>query len=166
MRALIRTSAFALAALAMVAAPLESQAGPGGRGGHYHGNYGHYGYSGWGYGPFWGGIGLGIGFGLGSYYAVAPRYYYPGYVVANPGYVVTTVPPAYDAGIAAAQPIARSAAPDPIVYPNRGQSAAQTEADRQACDRWATTQPSAMADASVFHRATLACLEGRGYTVK
>ena len=80
---------------------------------------------------------------------------------------MSTVPPnAYDVGIAPAQPADRAAAPEPIVYPNRGQSAAQTEADRQACDRWATTQPSAMADASVFHRATLACLEGRGYTVK
>ena len=166
MRALIRTFALALVAIAMVAAPVDSQAGPRGGGGHYHGGYGHYGHSGWGYGgPFWGGIGLGIGFGLGTYYA-AP-WYYPGYVVANPGYVVTTVPPnAYDVGIAPAQPAARAAAPEPIVYPNRGQSAAQTEADRQACDRWATTQPSAIADASVFHRATLACLEGRGYTVK
>ena len=166
MRALIRTFALALVAIAMVAAPVDSQAGPHGGGGHFHGGYGHYGYPGWGYGgPFWGGIGLGIGFGLGSYYAV-PRYY-PGYVVANPGYVVSTVPPnAYDVGTAPAQPADRAAAPEPIVYPNRGQSAAQTEADRQACDRWATTQPSAMADASVFHRATLACLEGRGYTVK
>ena len=160
MRALIRTSALALAAIAMVAAPVDSQAGPRGRGGYYYGHYGHYGHPGWGYGvPFWGGIGLGIGIGLGSYYAVNPGYY--------PGYVVTTVPPAaYDVGIAPAQQTTRSPVPDPIVYPNRGQSAAQTEADRQACDRWATTQPSAMADASVFHRATLACLEGRGYTVK
>jgi hypothetical protein len=28
------------------------------------------------------------------------------------------------------------------------------------------TQPKAMADASVFHRATLACMEGRGYTLR
>lgn len=156
MRALIRTSAFALAALAMVAAPLESQAGPGGRGGgHFHGHRGH---GGWGHGGHhWGGFGWGLGLGIGTYYALAPWY--------QPGYVVAVPPPAYDVGIAPAPPAAR-AAPDPIIYPNRGQTAGQTEADRQACDRWAMTQPSAMADASVFHRATLACMEGRGYTVK
>lgn len=157
MRAMIRTSAFALAALAMVAAPLESQAGPGGRGGGH--SYGHRGHGGWGHGGghYWGGFGWGLGLGIGTYYALAP-WYQPGYVVAVPA-------PAYDVGIAPAPPAAR-AAPDPIIYPNRGQSAGQTEADRQACDRWAMTQPSAMADASVFHRATLACMEGRGYTVK
>jgi alkanesulfonate monooxygenase SsuD/methylene tetrahydromethanopterin reductase-like flavin-dependent oxidoreductase (luciferase family) len=57
-------------------------------------------------------------------------------------------------------------APDPIIYPRGGQSPEQTEADRQACNRWATTQPSAMADASVFQRAMAACLDGRGYTVR
>ena len=157
MRALIRTSAFALAALAMVAAPLESQAGPGGRGGgHFHGHRGH---GGWGHGGghHWGGFGWGLGLGIGTYYALS-LWYQPGYAVAVP-------PPTYDVGIAPAPPAAR-AAPDPIIYPSRGQSAGQTEADRQACDRWAMTQPSAMADASVFHRATLACMEGRGYTVK
>ena len=156
MRALFRTSALALAALAMVAAPLESQAGPGGRGGGHY--YGHRGHGGWGHGGhYWGGFGWGLGLGIGTYYALAPWY--------QPGYVVAVPPPAYDVGIAPAPPAAR-AAPDPIIYPNRGQSPGQTEADRQACDRWATTQPSAMADASVFHRATLACMEGRGYTVK
>lgn len=56
--------------------------------------------------------------------------------------------------------------PDPIIYPRNGQSAQQTEFDRQECNRWATTQPSAMADASVFHRAVEACMDGRGYTMK
>ncbi|MFG5408999.1 SDR family oxidoreductase [Piscinibacter sakaiensis] len=51
--------------------------------------------------------------------------------------------------------------PEPVIYPNLGQSATQTEADRQACNRWATTQPAAMADASVFHRATIACIPAR-----
>jgi hypothetical protein len=156
MRAFLRTSALAIAALAIVATPLAADARPGGRGGSYH--HGHHGHHGWGHGYFWGGIGLGLGLGVGTYYALSP-WYYPGYVVTvpQPGY--------YDPGIAPSQPVARAPA-DPIVYPNRGQSAAQTEADRQACDRWAMTQPSAMADASVFHRATLACMEGRGYTVK
>jgi len=155
MRALFRTAALAFAALALVAAPLESQAGPGGRGGgHWHGHRGHGGHH-------WGGFAWGLGLGIGTYYALAPWYYPPGYVVTLPA-------PGYDPGIASPPLVTRSAppAPDPIIYPNRGQTAAQTEADRQACDRWATTQPSAMADASVFHRATLACMEGRGYTVK
>ncbi|MBW8828393.1 MAG: hypothetical protein JF606_02960 [Burkholderiales bacterium] len=56
--------------------------------------------------------------------------------------------------------------PDPIFYPRNGQSSEQIEADRQSCNRWAATQSNAMADAGVFHRATLACMEGRGYTVK
>lgn len=57
-------------------------------------------------------------------------------------------------------------APDPIIYPSKGQSAAQTETDRRECNRWALSQPRAGAEASVFHRATLACMEGRGYTVR
>ncbi len=57
-------------------------------------------------------------------------------------------------------------APDPIFYPRNAQSEAQTEADRVDCNRWATTQPSAMRDASAFQRATLACMEGRGYVVR
>ncbi len=163
MRALIRTSAFALAALAMVAAPLESQAGPGGRGGGH--SHGHRGHGGWGHGGghYWGGFGWGLG--LRDRHLLRAGAVVPAGYVYQPGYVVAVPPPAYDVGIAPAPPAAR-AAPDPIIYPNRGQSAGQTEADRQACDRWAMTQPSAMADASVFHRATLACMEGRGYTVK
>ena len=56
--------------------------------------------------------------------------------------------------------------PEPIIYPRNGQDAQQTEADRQQCNRWATTQPAALADADVFHRAVEACMDGRGYTMK
>ena len=67
-----------------------------------------------------------------------------------------------------AQPVPTFAPPkpDPIIYPRNGQSASQTEADRQECNRWATTQPSAMNEASVFNRAVDACMDGRGYTVR
>ncbi len=58
------------------------------------------------------------------------------------------------------------AVPDPIFYPRNGQSAAQIEADRQDCSRWATTQPKAMADASIFQRAIFACMDGRGYSAR
>lgn len=65
---------------------------------------------------------------------------------------------------AAPSPVAvAKALPDPIIYPRNGHSAAQTETDRVACQRWATTQPSPMAEASVFQRAAAACMDGRGY---
>lgn len=111
-----------------------------------------------------GGVSIGIGVPL----YVGPGYYGPGYYGPWYGYgypaPLVVAPPA-----APAEPIATPAPkgpPDPIFYPSRQQSAAQLEADRQDCNRWATTQPSAMADASVFHRATLACMEGRGYSVR
>jgi hypothetical protein len=91
---------------------------------------------------------------------VAPPVYYgppPVIVQERPAVVVEEGPPPVK--------IPRSK-PDPIVYPRNGQNAQQTEADRQDCNRWATTQPSAMADASVFYRAVEACMDGRGYTMK
>lgn len=159
MRALIRSCLLSMALGALLAAPIAAQA-------HRYGGGYHQGHRGWGGGGvFWGGIGLGVGIGVGSYYA--PGLWYPGYVY--PSYVypeyATGPRPVYDAPAPAPQALVK-AAPDPVIYPNRGQSATQTETDRQACNQWAMTQPSAMAEASVFHRATLACMEGRGYTVK
>lgn len=100
----------------------------------------------------------------------APFYYANGVYYAplpGRGYGVVAPPP----GAEAAQPMPVPAPvakppPEPIVYPRNGQSPAQTEADRQECNRWATTQPSALADAEVFQRAVAACLDGRGYTVR
>lgn len=153
MKTALRVLAFAVATstLALAASPASAR-GYGGHGGHHH----H--YRGWGPGYFWGGVGLGIGLGAASVYYGDPR----GYVVVPPVYADPPV-------VVSPQPLARPAqpaAPDPVVYPRNGQSAAQTEADRQACNRWATSQPSALADATVFQRATTACLEGRGYTVR
>jgi hypothetical protein len=112
----------------------------------------------------WGTVGLGIGIGVARHYYGPP--WYPGYVVVEPPplayYESPPRLPAYEPPVARMPAAPR--APDPIFYPRDGQSAAQIEADRQACNRWATTQPSAMADASVFHRATLACMDGRGYS--
>ena len=146
---------------------------------NWHGGPGHfYRGGGWGYrgywgprgywpGAFWGGIGLGIGIGAvgyyGSYYApyYGPYYYDPPLVVAP---VYSTVDPGAPR---TGQPVPQSAvAAEPIFYPRNGQSAEATESDRRECNRWATTQRGAMADASIFQRATLACMEGRGYTVK
>lgn len=107
------------------------------------------------HGRWWGGVSIGIGVPL----YVGPAYYGPWY--AAPAPVVIAPPPG---SFGEAPTPAAPRAPDPIFYPRQGQSAAQLEADRQECNRWATTQPSAMADASVFHRATLVCMDGRGYT--
>lgn len=190
MQALIRTSVLALAALVLAAGSVDAQArsnGPGGGWGHsgggqgggwsHDGGWSHgggwnhgggWGRGGWNHrGRSWGGLGLGLGIGIGigagSYYYGAPYYEYgaPWY----PGYVVTVPPPVYEVAPVPAEPLVK-APPDPVIYPRNGQSAAQTETDRQDCNRWATTQPGAMADASVFQRAALACMEGRGYTVR
>jgi hypothetical protein len=182
------------AGLLLAAVPLQSQARPGGGGGggggagwnsggahhggghygggHYGGHYGHWGgYWGGYWGPaFWGGWGLGIGFGAGcyGYYGYCGGYYLaPGYAVAPGwgGYVIAD--PAGGPVVRSTQPVPAAApAPDPIFYPRNGQTPAQVETDRQDCNRWATTQSGAMNDASIFQRATLACMEGRGYTVR
>jgi hypothetical protein len=162
-------------------------AGGGHGGGYYHGGYrgGYYhgGYRGYYWpGAFWGGIGIGIGIGAVGYYGgyyrgyyapyYAPYYtpyyapYYDGYY--DPALVVSPVYSTAEPGAArVGQPVPQASAPaEPIFYPRNGQSAETTESDRRECNRWATTQRGAMDDASIFQRATLACMEGRGYTVK
>jgi hypothetical protein len=99
----------------------------------------------------------------------APYYYANGvYYATMPGQGFTVV--AAPAGADAAQPVpltgGTSALPEQVIYPRNGQSASQMESDRQECNRWALTQPGAVADASVFQRAIAACMDGRGYTVR
>lgn len=89
---------------------------------------------------------------------------YYGVASPGPGYVVVAPPAGAEAAAAAPQPL--PARPDPIIYPRNGQTAAQTEADRQECNRWATSQPAAMNDAGVFNRAVEACMDGRGYSMR
>lgn len=55
---------------------------------------------------------------------------------------------------------------EPVIYPRNGQSYEQLEFDRRECNRWASTQQSAMNDARVFNRAVDACMDGRGYTLR
>ncbi|MED5620329.1 hypothetical protein [Ideonella sp. BN130291] len=154
------------AALAAISMPAEAQAlyvgaprvsaslniGIGYYGGYYGGHRYHRGPRGglW-WGPVW----------PGAVWVV------PGPVVSVPPAVMVSPAPHAQASDKP-EPVlsARAAAPDPIVYPRNGQSAEQTEADQRECNRWATTQRNAMNDASVFHRAVLACLDGRGYTVR
>jgi len=140
--------------------------------GHWHGgshwHRGHWGHRGFWPGPFWGGVGLGLGFGAIGYYGG----YYPAYVGPGWGTIVYDAPliasPVYGVEPSrVGQPVPQVApVPDPIFYPRNGQSAEALENDRRDCNRWATTQNGAMTDASIFQRATLACMEGRGYTVK
>jgi hypothetical protein len=162
---LSRTLALSIAALALAAtaAPADARGRHGGHGhghaahvhghGHGHGGHGHHRHH--HPGVFWGGLGLGIGL------AAIYHHHQQAGVTWQPAYAVAPPPVAYyDA------PPALPRAPEPVIYPRQGQSPAQTEADRQDCNRWATTQPGAMADAGMFHRATIACMEGRGYTVR
>ena len=147
-----RTLAIALASLAFTVGPGPASA-QARHGGHWVGHSWH-GHGYWAPGPLWGGVGIGIG--LGYYYAP----WYPGYVVVQSPSAVY-----YEAPTEPREPVANVPL-DPIFFPRNGQSSAQTETDRRDCNRWATTQPNAMADASVFHRTTLACMEGRGYSVR
>ena len=148
------STAVAVAVLLVTLAPLDAEA-------YRRGGHGHHGHR--GHGPGWGAVGWGLGLGVGLGWLAGSHRghgYDHGYRwgpslysnVYTPGYVVV-------------EPVAK-AAPEPIIYPRSGQSVQQTEADRQDCNRWATTQPSAMADSSVFNRATDACMDARGYTLR
>lgn len=114
-------------------------------------------------------IGIGIGgFGHLPYGYGAPWWGYPAYPV-HPGYGIVLPPRTIYRDAPRAEPETQPLAkgpPDPIYDPRKGQSAARTEADLHECNRWALSQPDAAARADVFHRATLACMEGRDYTVR
>lgn len=87
-------------------------------------------------------------------------YYYANdvyYTAAPGGYSVVAPPP----GAAAAQLAASGA---PVIYPRDGQGPAQQQADLRACDQWASVQPGATADGSLFMRAEAACMDARGYS--
>lgn len=140
-------------------------AGPGwhGGGGHYAPHY-RDGYRRGGNGWVWGGVGLGLGLGVASYYNSYPSYY------AAPGYFIVDPPVVYEAPrIVYSRPVpARtySSVAQPVIYPRNGQSAAQTDADANTCSEWAGQQPNATSNGSVFQRATQACMDARGYTVR
>jgi hypothetical protein len=179
MKTQIRMLVAALAAAALSTAALVAEAGGGGGynhgGGGWHGGGGHYGghgwYGGWGYwgpGYYWPGY-WGVGLGVAAvgysapYYPYYGYYGYPAYPAPATGYVVSQPQPG-DQTVRSGQPVPSAPPPDPIFYPRHGQSPAQTEVDRQDCNRWATTQSGAMSDAQIFQRATFACMDGRGYS--
>lgn len=114
----------------------------GGHGGHHH--------------P-WRGFGLGFGIGVASgWYWGWP---YHDWAYYDPPPVVYAPPPPPGVPVVLPPPL-----PEPIYYPRSGQSDVQRETDLRECNRWATTQPAAMAEASAFQRAVLACMDGRGYS--
>jgi len=167
----LRSLVIACASVALVSgAQAQGHGGRGGGhyahggGGGYHGG-GHYapryGYRHGGNGWIWGGLGLGLGLGLASYYDSYPYYADPGYVVVDPPVVYSSPPP-----VVYSTPVPARYAPAPVIYPRNGQNAAQTDADANACSQWAGQQPNATVDGSVFHRATQACMDARGYTVR
>jgi hypothetical protein len=145
MNALART----LIAAALVAATGVASAGPhhpvGPR--HYHHHHHHRGY----------GLGA-LAFGLAvtvPLIALAHQ--------ADRGPDVVYVPPPAPLPPAVVYAPSR---PEPVIYPRNAQSDDQLEADRRECNRWATTQQAAMAEASAFNRAVEACMDGRGYTLR
>jgi hypothetical protein len=159
--------------------PLSSDARGGFGGGHDGGNYGgghgggYYG-GGRGYydGGFWGWWApwavIGGAAVLAPYYA---PYYSPYY--AAPPLVIQEQPPVY------VQP-APSSSGQIFVYPRQGQSEELQARDRYECHSWAVIQtnydptqpPSGMSQAQLnqlrsnYLRATDACLDARGYTMK
>ena len=104
----------------------------------------------------------------GVYYAPTPG---AGFTVVEPpsgADAVQVSPPAALPTPAASDAQPNSSAPrEPVVYPRNGQSAAQADADRGQCQQWAATQAAGRAsDPTTFDRAFVACLDGRGYTVR
>ncbi len=141
-------------------------------GGAYYGGpvYGGPAYGVPAYGTVYGGLPYGavnVQIGGARYWRHGGVYYRPWgprYVVVAPPVVLAAAPVVVAAGPPPV--IVSPSKADPIIYPRSGQDAQQTEADRQECNRWATTQPAAMADATVFQRAVEACMDGRGYSMK
>lgn len=98
----------------------------------------------------------------------APFYYANGvyYAPASGGYAVVEPPPGADTATPVPPAPPPRPLPEPIYYPRNGQSPAQTETDRRACNQWAAQQPGATADPSIYDRALGACMDGRGYTAR
>jgi hypothetical protein len=146
----------ALASLVLCAGPAEARGrhanvGVGVHAGHHHHGHRHWGHG--GHRHHWhGGVWLGLGLG-GAYAPYWQDPWHPGYVVVERTPLAAPVP-------------STPAAPDPKFVPGQGQDWRQTEYDRQACNRWTMTQADAVADAQVFHRTSLACMEARGYSVR
>lgn len=147
---------------ALVLAQSAAQAGP------YWGHHHHHHHHGGGISVGAAVLGLAVAVPL---IAMAARAERQSEVVYQPVYQPVPVPPPVIVQrqieyVPAPQPAPLPSRFDPIIYPRNGQGAQQLEFDRQDCNRWATTQPAAMQDGSVYNRAVEACMDGRGYTMR
>jgi hypothetical protein len=155
-------------------------------GGYWHGYYWPYAYYGWAYPWFypvlpavyatywWGGV---------PYYYVNNVYYT--YDQGSNGYVVTDPPPVgpgaggdtgdQGGGAPPAQggPSGPGGGGDVYMYPKNGQTEQQQAQDRYECHKWAQSQtgfdPSVSGSGGNpddYHRALIACLDGRGYSAR
>jgi hypothetical protein len=148
-------------------------------GGYWHGVYWPYAYYGWYYPWFlpvlpavyatywWGGV---------PYYYANNVYYT--YDQGQNGYVVTDPPPS-GAGDNTPPPNQQGGVPpganpgDVFMYPKNGQTDQQQSTDRFECHKWAQgqtgfdpSQSGSQGNPDDYHRAMVACLEGRGYSVQ
>ena len=110
-------------------------------------------------------------------FAIGPsRYYYANYTYyrwdkQQTEYIVVEEPEGAEAALVTAS---KTDSSEIFVYPNKGQSDEQRERDRYQCYVWAVEQTGydpaagkpAVGKAGDYRRASSACLEGRGYTVK
>jgi hypothetical protein len=159
----------------------------------WRGGYGGWGWRGGYWGPWgWGGLGLGLYFatlpyyystywwgGVPYYYADNNYYQWDG----TAGQYITVAPPAglveqqggTAGGTAPGAPGGQAPSQDLMVYPKSGQTEEQTKKDKYECHKWASGQTgfdptqaggSAPNRRSDYVRAQMACLEGRGYSVK
>jgi hypothetical protein len=139
MKPLLPLSAAASIALAGIGTPAQAH-GPGYRSHHHVRGF------------------VTLSIGAGPLYWGGPAYY----PAMPPAYVTVAPPPA---AYATAAPV-EMLPPAQVAYPRSAQNAQQTEADWRECNRWATTQRSAMADAGVFQRSVASCMDTRGYSVR
>jgi hypothetical protein len=96
-----------------------------------------------------------------------PYYYANGtYYATQPGggYSVVAAPPGVAVPVQVGPNVGSLAAL--VVEARNGQSQAQREADQQACNGLAATQPGAAADATLYQRSFAVCMNGLGYTVR
>jgi len=122
------------------------------------------------YSTFWYG-GVSYYYANDLYYTWSPDHY--GYTVTNPPPIAEDTSGTYST--APDQADQGSGPGDLYVYPRNGQSEEQTAQDRYECHQWAVNQTgfdptlgqeqaSTAGSSDDYHRAIIACLDGRGYS--
>jgi hypothetical protein len=70
------------------------------------------------------------------------------------------------AGPTAGAPVPGAEQSQIFMYPKNGQSAERQAIDKRECQQWASGQAGGASSGADYQRAMLACLDGRGYSVK